>query len=132
MHNKCRDVGILAERGREALEIWFALGDSVRLVLEVADGVASGLADVDGRVAEVTAAKVRELSALAADEIDPTLDRADDGVHVAIFGDGAAKVVGDEVAGVRVDVEAVGDVVAIEGEGLVIYHDGCELVSDWK
>jgi len=127
VHHEGRHVAVGAKRRGKAPEGWLARNNVVRFVAEIADGVAGGLADLDGGRAKVAATQVGQLAAHAADEVNPALDWADlglDGVVVVV--DWRAEVIRDEVAGGVVDVEAVRDAIAVEGEGRAIDDDGCE------
>lgn len=131
----CRDGGVvvvevdhdgrhilLTAKGRgQARELRLARDNGVRLVLEVANGVSSALADADSRHPEITTAKVRELAPHPSGHADPAIDfwlRQGHGLVCR-----AAEVVSDQVTSSIVDVEAVRDLVAVEGEVCAINRD---------
>lgn len=77
VHHKSRHVILVAKCRRQSVERRLSLDGFVRLVLELADGMACSLPDLYGRFAEIAAANVREFTALATNEIYPALDGLD-------------------------------------------------------
>lgn len=110
-------------RVRQTLQRRLAISDCVGLVLEVAQRIARRLSNLHRGDTEVASSQVRELAS------DVRLRRPASSVGAdqcgGVLGDATGEVVRDEIASLLVDVEAVGDVVAVEGEGFLRYNDGC-------
>lgn len=122
---RARVPGRVAQ-ARQAPQRRLPADDLVRLVPQLADGVPGGLADAHGGRAEVAPPQVGELAAHAPREAHPAVDLGVDGRHGLVRG--GAEVVADEVARGLVDVQAVRDLVAVQGEGeaAVVGRHPCE------
>lgn len=121
VNDQRRHLTLTPKRRRQPRQLRLPLHDAVRLVPEVAHRVPLGVLDVHGGGAEVAPAEVGPFPPEVLDRrpAAPVGANLGDGV----LRDGAAEVVGGEVARVWVDVEAVGRVCPVDGEGGAVDDD---------
>lgn len=113
-----------SKRRGQPFETLLAVHDSMRHVLELADSVAGGAADANGRRAKVSSASIWKLTP-SARVFGPAAHASQAGRRCQARRR-AAKVIRDEIARCFVYVETVGDIVTLESEGSSINRNGCE------